>query len=346
MSNMQIKVALLASKFKFVAEPGEGVQRYAIGLWDYYRSLPRSSDVTIDKVGLGYETPSSGSVLKGMYQLATQDFSGYDILHTIEPIEFSPIRLGNAKVVTTLHDVPKAKFGIRPLYWVRLMRKYQAFGSDYIIAISSIRKKELVALGVDSSKVFIVNDGIESRFLSEISHKKENKKFVVGTLGALYEESGVSRLIKASKSIKSRDVSFEICGKKGGEYETLAKLAGPDDRIHFNGFIPNDKLISTFDSFDVYVSPTSEEGFGIAIAEAQARGLPVIVFKDAILPDEIRRYCIDADGEEDMAAKIEQLRQNGFNEKQRKKMTEYARQFTWENTAKKTLEVYRKIAGR
>ena len=39
---------------------------------------------------------------------------------------------------------------------------------------------------------------------------------------------------------------------------------------------------------------------------------------------------------------IEELRENGYNEKERKKAMEYARSFTWERTAIETLEVYKK----
>jgi hypothetical protein len=44
-----------------------------------------------------------------------------------------------------------------------------------------------------------------------------------------------------------------------------------------------------------------------------------------------------------MAQIIEDLKKNGYNEKLRKKATLYARSFTRENTAKKTLEVYEKL---
>jgi len=37
------------------------------------------------------------------------------------------------------------------------------------------------------------------------------------------------------------------------------------------------------------------------------------------------------------------LRADGYSEKERKKATAYARSFTWERTAKETLEVYKKV---
>ena len=44
-----------------------------------------------------------------------------------------------------------------------------------------------------------------------------------------------------------------------------------------------------------------------------------------------------------MAQIIENIKENGYNEKSRKRATEYARSFTWEKCAMETLEVYKKV---
>jgi len=44
-----------------------------------------------------------------------------------------------------------------------------------------------------------------------------------------------------------------------------------------------------------------------------------------------------------MAQIIEDLKKNGYNEKERKKTMDYARSFTWGRTAKETLKVYRDV---
>ncbi|MEM3265162.1 MAG: group 1 glycosyl transferase, partial [Thermoplasmata archaeon] len=75
----------------------------------------------------------------------------------------------------------------------------------------------------------------------------------------------------------------------------------------------------------------------------QARGLPVIIYKYGKIPKEVRKYCFEAESPEHMAQIIEELKENGYNEKLRKKATEYARSFTWEKCAKETLEIYKKI---
>ena len=44
-----------------------------------------------------------------------------------------------------------------------------------------------------------------------------------------------------------------------------------------------------------------------------------------------------------MAQIITNLKENGYNDKLKKKATEYARSFTWEKTAKETIAVYEKV---
>jgi len=61
------------------------------------------------------------------------------------------------------------------------------------------------------------------------------------------------------------------------------------------------------------------------------------------IPKEVRKYSFEAESPEHMAQIIEELKENGYNEKERKKAMEYARSFTWEKTAKETLNVYKKV---
>ena len=123
----------------------------------------------------------------------------------------------------------------------------------------------------------------------------------------------------------------------------LAKAASGDSRIRFKGYVPENKLVQTYDKFDVFVQPTLYEGFGLPILEAQARGLPVIIYKKGRIAKEVRKYCIEVDSPEHMAQIILHLKENGYNEKQRKRAMEYARSFTWEKLARGTLAVYKRV---
>ena len=115
--------------------------------------------------------------------------------------------------------------------------------------------------------------------------------------------------------------------------------------IKFMGFAPENKLVNTYDSFDAFVFPSLYEGFGLPILEAQSRSLPVIIYKYGKIPKEVRKYCFEAENPEHMAQIIEDLKENGYNEKLKNKATTYARTFTWERCAKETLEAYKVVVS-
>ena len=104
-----------------------------------------------------------------------------------------------------------------------------------------------------------------------------------------------------------------------------------------------DSKLKTYDGFDAFAFPSLYEGLGHPILEAQSRGIPVIIYKYGKIPKEVRKYCIEAESSEHMVQIIENIKENGYNEKLRKKATEYARSFTWERCARETLTAYRSV---
>ena len=93
------------------------------------------------------------------------------------------------------------------------------------------------------------------------------------------------------------------------------------------------------------VFPSMYEGFDLPILEAQARGLPVIIYKKGGISKEIRKYCLGARGEKHMAGIIGDLRRNGYDIRIKKKTMEYVRSFTWAKCAQKTSKSYMELTG-
>ena len=51
---------------------------------------------------------------------------------------------------------------------------------------------------------------------------------------------------------------------------------GLSDRVIFTGYIPESEKIAHYNLADVYVMPSTGEGFGIVLLEAVACGVPVV----------------------------------------------------------------------
>ncbi|MEO7597353.1 MAG: glycosyltransferase [Opitutus sp.] len=97
--------------------------------------------------------------------------------------------------------------------------------------------------------------------------------FVVGAVGRLHRSKGADVLIKAFRQTASARSALVIVGE-GPHLAELKELSGDDLRIHLLGFRSN--VQTCLQGFDLFVSPSREESFGLAILEAMAAGLPVI----------------------------------------------------------------------
>ncbi len=260
----------------------------------------------------------------------------------------------SAPVVTSIHDLElfkviegKLKFPLRFRIYSRLTARCvdaAVLESDFLIFDESRVQKAVEKRYGRIKNQKVISLGVNNVFLTELKHK-ENKtgKYRIGYLGALQPHKNVAFLVNATKHLNS-DFEVFIYGS-GIERERLKDLTIRENikNVNFMGFAPEDKKREIYDSFDAFVYPVIQGGFGLPIVEAQARGLPVILYKHGDIPEEVRKYCFEAEDPEHAAQILIDLNKNGYNEKLKKKATAYARGFTWEKTATETLEIYKKV---
>lgn len=276
----------------------------------------------------------------------------FDLLHGLSPIAGLCLPLTRKPNVVTYYDVialvskqrdaaPHVR-AFAPLFLG--IGRY----CDKIIAVSTQTKEELVTyLNIPEHKISVIGCGVDERF-RPLARGAGGERPVIGYLGALssnkrldYLMSALAHVVRKQPSLRAR---LLICGAKGRQLEELkrfAEVVNLSAEVEFMGFIPDEQLVETYNSFDVFVLPSEREGFGLPILEAQRCGVPVIIREDAHIPAEVSRCCLKAKSEEDMADKIYQLL---VDERLRQAMIErgleYSQQFTWERTVQETLRVY------
>ena len=74
-------------------------------------------------------------------------------------------------------------------------------------------------------------------------------------------------------------------GTDRSRLEQLTAELSITDRVNFVGVVSNDELLEHFVSCDVFVMPSTQEGFGIVFAEAMACSKPVIAAKSRAIPE-------------------------------------------------------------
>ena len=282
----------------------------------------------------------------------------YDVIHiTDHEIGFAAKILkkakNGAKIITTIHDLSRFEKGLHRGLSQKVYNKLVQGSikdaikySDFLLCDSSQTLNAVIERFGPIKNMKVVLLGVNNRRLNvQRLKRKPNKKFIVGYIGALMKHKNVIFILKAAKILKSKqNYEFIIYGN-GADKDILLKFKESNnlDNVKLKGYLNEENKSKAYESFDAFIFPSLYEGFGLPILEAQSRGLPVIIYKNGKIPNEARRYCFKAESPEHMAQIIEDLKENGYNEKLRKKATEYARSFTWERCAKETLEIYKKV---
>ena len=260
--------------------------------------------------------------------------------------------MGKSNLIITLHEV----WGD---YWYQYLGKPGIFGkiierimlglTDNIITVSKKTKKDLKKI-IKSENSIVISNGIDFNHITKI--QPSNEKSSVIFAGRLIKEKNVDVLIKSIKIVKKKipDIKCLIIGE-GPEELKLKKLVAElqiEDNIIFKGFMKNyDDLIGYMKSSKVLVLPSTREGFGIVVIEANACGIPVIVV------DHEMNAALDLvhDGENgfktklspvDMADNI--IKSIEREEENKEKYIEISAEYDWNNVVDSLEKVYREVS--
>jgi glycosyltransferase involved in cell wall biosynthesis len=167
--------------------------------------------------------------------------------------------------------------------------------------------------------------------------------------GRVSREKGLERLADGYLALRERrdDVQLVIAGD-GPFREDLQLLLG--DKATFTGFLRGADLADTYAACDVFVFPSTTDTLGRAVAEAQASGMPAVVYgtggpQECIRPD-VSGFVADAGDESGFWDRVEQLLDDPAR---RIDMGEAARRFaltlSWDSVLDGLIDLYREIVG-
>jgi glycosyltransferase involved in cell wall biosynthesis len=97
--------------------------------------------------------------------------------------------------------------------------------------------------------------------------------FLVGAVGRLHPSKGMDVLVEAFRASAPERAALVIVGD-GPHLPALRRLRAGDPRIHFIGY--RSVVQECLRDLNLFVSPSREESFGLAIIEAMSSGLPVV----------------------------------------------------------------------
>ena len=101
-------------------------------------------------------------------------------------------------------------------------------------------------------------------------------------VGSVVPRKGYDLLIEALRPYRGQPWRLEIAGAQdldpayGAQIGKQIEAAGLSARIRLLGAVDSSRLADLYDRADVFVMPSRYEGYGMAMTEALARGLPII----------------------------------------------------------------------
>jgi teichuronic acid biosynthesis glycosyltransferase TuaC len=151
-----------------------------------------------------------------------------------------------------------------------------------LLAVSEALKQDMVALGMDASKIAVHYTGLDQDKFTPVDRAAAKRALgVEGPLfisaGALIPRKNQDLVIRAMTDFP--DAVLMLAGKGEAEpgYRALAEALGVSDRIRFLGSVPHDELAQLTAAADIAILVSKSEGLANAWVEALACGTPVII---------------------------------------------------------------------
>ncbi|RPI46116.1 MAG: glycosyltransferase [Bacteroidetes bacterium] len=136
---------------------------------------------------------------------------------------------------------------------------------------------------VPDSKIRVIYNGVHiSRYHENVIplYRPVPGEIVLGSAGRLSEEKGHDHLLEMLRNLQVDGHNFTLLiageGRLLGHLQRKARRLGIEERVKFLGFVED--MPSFFMSLDIFLLPSTYEGFGYVIAEAMASRKPVIAF--------------------------------------------------------------------
>lgn len=268
--------------------------------------------------------------------------------------------------VVTIHDLyyyinRAACPSLAAHLYVKVLFNAVARSATKIITGSEHAKKEIVKhLRVDSGKITVIYHGVDAGYkrvddavkIDSAVKRYGIKGRYIFYVGAHGIGKNLNRLVEAYASLSAwhSSVGLVIAGKIDERRRDLYELPerlGVGGRVSFIGKVDESDMSALYSGADIFVFPSLYEGFGIPPIEAMACGTPVIASNATSLPEVVGDAAITFDPMDINSLTYNMdnvLSSETLRSELREKGYKRASEFSWQDTAKKTLVVYREAA--
>jgi len=221
------------------------------------------------------------------------------------------------------------------------MSLYLCRKADLIFVDNDSIKDSLICRGFESDRIFVTQNGVEHEFIDSV--KMASKQFDGCFCGSLDKRKGIYDLLFVWQIVLKHfpNSKLVIIGQ-GPEYGRLLRIIrkkGLERNILLTGYLSEEQKISTMKSSKLFIFPSYEEGWGIAVTEAMACGLAVLCYDlDAYRPFGNGVVRIQVGKKEILAKSVDDLLSDENKQYDASlKAKEASKTLNWENIAENEL---------
>ncbi len=224
---------------------------------------------------------------------------------------------------------------------------------DYTMTVSNSTKRDLLDIGFNRDRVFVLPEGIEFEHWKPDQFKEKEKNPTFIYVGRYVNYKGIDDTVKAFAMIRRENPSARLwlVGKKNDDYirERLVPIfdserltwgepeSNPDVVIW--GFVSEGKKLELMSRAHALVFPSRREGWGLIVTEAAAVGTPSIAYNSPGIVDAIDNGRTGFMTEENTPEAIARMMDLVIGDKEkydkmREKAYGFSQNFHWKHTAK------------
>ena len=152
----------------------------------------------------------------------------------------------------------------------------EIFLADRFIAASQFTANSVIYCGREASEIDVVPYGIDTDKFYISKSEEQHQELKMLFVGHIDYQKGVHYLLEAVKRFPPDVLSLDLYGVYN-DSSALYKNGNALNNVHFHGFVTPDQLNKIYNSADVFVFPSTNDGYGFVVLEAMACGCPVLV---------------------------------------------------------------------
>lgn len=271
----------------------------------------------------------------------------------------------NCRTVVSIHDITyehfPTHFSLRDRLVLSMLVPRSARQAAMVITLSECTRRDLIErYRLPPTRVVVIplaagaefRPILDKRQLETIKRRYATGERFILAVGNLQPRKNLGRLVEAYAFLRTQlDAmpTLVIVGKaqwRASELSRKVAALGLQQEVVFTGYVPDEDLALLYSAADAFVYPSLYEGFGLPPLEAMACGTPVVCSKTSSLPEVVGDAAITVDPT-NVDELTQAIRQVLVNDDLRAWLREAglrrAAMFSWQETARRTLQVYRRV---